>query len=398
MAEALSSIRISEGQTFSLGADEADYLSRALGGHLQPRPGGYVIQHLAGHLRLPKRTLILESEKANGASLFSWMVFADPALRRMRVLGSASSSAQAGDASAIAARCFIDELAQALRRYGLLRIYRSEKHRTATIRGRIDFSELTRSGGNLGKTPCVVWHRLPDTPLNRFLCAAVGVVEADPILRSGNRSALASLPEVFVGVPPTIDPALERSSIRLARQELGFANALAWARLLISASGALEGQRLSGRSFIVNLDDLFEQAIVQSLKLAGIRHRPKRLLSYEAVAGERVESRSFQTDVFCHDPRFEPCVIDAKYKHTVSSSNLQQLVTYCTLAGVTKGVVAMPASASVEADHFRFTPAYGNPIEIAVVKFDTSGRSVEAWKHHAAGFVERLVGGWRQAA
>ena len=55
--------------------------------------------------------------------------------------------------------------------------------RASTLRGSVDFAALARAGGDLSRTPCIAWERLPKTPLNQLFAQALHVIRRDPLMR-----------------------------------------------------------------------------------------------------------------------------------------------------------------------------------------------------------------------
>lgn len=86
-----------------------------------------------------------------------------------------------------------------------------------------------------------------------------------------------------------------------------------------------------------------------------------------------------------------PLVVDAKYKTSVASANLQQIVTYCDLTGARKAFLVVPAGYDAVAS-FVFNAGSGaDSVSIEVVELSTNARSVDEWRGSAAALVDSIM-------
>jgi 5-methylcytosine-specific restriction endonuclease McrBC regulatory subunit McrC len=380
------SLVIYENETCSLAGADRAYLQALLGGNFEPRADGFAVSRLVGHVQLPSaQTLFIRSKKASAAALFAWTAYVDPSLRALQFLGSSADSAEEGDFFPWLARVFVHEFLGAARRHGLLRRYRRVHVESGTIRGAIDFAKLARLGAAAARIPCNTWERLPQTPLNQTLAAALRRIERDPATRLACRSDLPAALTALAEVRPVPDPGLLSGRTPLRRNERHFQDLLALARLILETSGFGEGEKTRGPAFLLNLETLFELAVARALADADIGAIPKAPARYaKKLPGQGWTRASMQMDVFIPDLDGQAVVVDAKYKTQVSSGNLQQMVAYCLLSGATNAVLAFPAGFVPSGTRYRFSNQLpgGEDRNIDVITGDlaTHGRSLGEWR------------------
>ena len=383
-------MEIFENAAFVVEGDDLAFLQGTLGGNLERRREGWAITRVVGHLALPSgEALRIRSSKASGASILAWMAFVDPALAGLRSLGRVPESVDGGDIGALAARLFFTELFEALGRFGLGRRYLRTRTLGSAVRGRIDFPALVRQGGDLSKLPCRVWERLPDTPLNRLLAAAVDTIAHDPVLRIGFATDVRRAQAALAGVPPRPSTVVS-GTWELDRAERPFLAAQALARILVQGALLGEGAASAGLGFLVNLEVLFEKTVVRALTSVS------QVLAKAPVKYVRIDQNGYRStgsmemDVFMPTSPIGPVVVDAKYKSSLSSANLQQMVAYCFAMGASSGVLVVPRSADTEFRAYEVTPtgcwkvSDRSAIAIRVLDLDTSARTVEQWRAAAS--------------
>ena len=383
---------VEEGVAFDVAGDDRAHLARALGRNLQWSAAGVIIWGMVGHLRLPSgTTLAIRSKKAPAACLLSWASYVDPSLSDLKNLRQFDEIGDDGDVGEALAGLFVRELLSVTGAHGLRRRYRRVMTRSATLRGAIDFAALSRAGGDLSRTPCVAWERLPRTPLNQFFARALQVIRRDPLMRRAVGGIVNDLQAVFVDVPPGVDADLMAGRRPLERDELPFGAACALARMLLRDAGLGTGEADRGLGFLVRLDALFEKAVVKALRDAGLPAEAKRPAAYLRL-GEEGSSRhaNRELDCFLRMPDGRGLVIDAKYKSDVSWSNIDQMLSYCHLTGVTEAVLVFPAGQLKDRRAYELRSPERRSVRVALAEFDTSGRSVASWRANGLAFVECL--------
>lgn len=384
---------IEEGAPFEIAGEDRAHLARLLRGSLQWREDGVAVWGVVGHVRLPSGdTLAIRSKKAPAACLLSWASYVDPSLSDLKNVRQLDDVGDDGDVGEALAVLFVRELLAVAGAHGIRRRYRRVPTRSATIRGSIDFAALSRAGGDLSRTPCVVWERLPKTALNQLFAAALQLIRRDQLMRRAVGGVIGDLEAVFAEVPPAVDPDLLAGRRPLERDELPFGSACALARLILREAGVSTGEEERGLGFLVRLDSLFEKAVVKALRDAGLDAVPKVPVSYLRVGTDEAASTSGQLilDCFLRRRGLEGIVIDAKYKSDVSPSNIDQMLTYCHLTGVSQAVLVFPAGQLRDRRTFELAGPTGRAVRVHLVEFETSGRSLTTWRVNGNALAERL--------
>lgn len=384
-------LEIIENETFSgLSDGELAHLERRLGGRLERRRGGHAVVRRVGHVVLPGgRLLRIRSSKAPAHALLAWLGYVDPTLQSFSADAISPHLADTGDLAGLLARLYVGALLHACARCGLLRDYRRASARGASIRGRIEFARLVADGHNLAKLPCATWTRAADTPLNRFFAAALRRVMADPCMRAAAEDGVAAAARLFQGIPAEVTEALLRPRVQLQRSQEAFQAASELARCILQHGGLSDGSELPGLAFVIDLERLFERAVLRAFGDAPHACEPKRVVQYTARTRSEAEQRWMQLDLLCHSPDGQ-IVIDAKFKHEVHADDVQQMVTYCFLTGAHRAALILPGDDTSDEICELRSPS-GASLEIRVVRLDTCATSVTAWRSNAASMVERVI-------
>ncbi len=378
-------LRARENETFRLDQKDADYLTRLLGGRFERRHGGYAVCRLVGQVLLPsRRILVVHSQKAPDAGVLAWAAYADPRLAGLRMLTGALPLGSQADLTAVTVGLFLRELMTVVRKQGLRRDYQRVRVRSSTIRGRIDFHRLASTGGDVARMPCVSWERLPETPLNRLISAALACVDRIPGLPSDLRRLRSEAGAPFAHVPPSVDRELLSGKKQLGRLEAPYELVLALALMILAGSGIQERQRGEmSPAFFINIERLFEMAVARALEESPLRARAKVPAHYMVqYAGRAPERRSMEMDVFFSESPVGPVVVDAKYKTRVSSSNIQQMTAYCLMARSTRGLLILPAG-HVDVNQVLIVGPPEGAAKIGILELDTSAADLAGWQANA---------------
>jgi hypothetical protein len=378
-------VQVYENEGFDLTDPDLGYLKARLRGHVERRADGWAITRNVGHVALPSgRHLQIRSRKATDAAVLAWIAYTDPALASLRLLGDVPDATGAGDVGALAARLFVREMLEVLGQRGLLKRYQQLRVRTATVRGAIDFARLSRTGGELSRMPCVVWERRRQTRLNRLLAAVIECIWRDRLLRDACRCELPTLRGLYADVRAESDPALRDGRVELQRDETPFEVALALGRLVLHGVELGEGDESSGPSYLVNVERLFERAVVRAFQRAGLAGIPQASIAYHLRVGTGPDTAaSMAIDYLLTDPRHLLAVVDAKFKRTVTSDNLQQVVTYCYCTGSRRGFLILPSGPDgLTTRRYVFGRRGGREDSIALetIGFAVDSTSVAGWE------------------
>lgn len=380
--------------TAELHAQDLHRLACLLGGAWQTRNGTYVVAHVVGHVALPSGLVLrIRSKKAPVASVMAWSSYVDPLLADLHILGELETSAQEADVATVVARVFLAVLAKAVSRDGLARRYQQSTAVSASVRGRIDFTRLVRQAGDASRVPCLIWERRPSSPAMRLLAATLTCVARDPVMRAAAPAQLEMLLRAFAEVSPQIDPVLLAGRAQVERNEQGYSLPVTLARFIVRSVGLAEGSETDGLSYLVGMNVLFERAVVRALNENGVLAHAKWPLRHERVHDDgacRAGVSPMELDAFCPNIGQGGLVVDAKYKDSISSANLQQMLAYCMLTGATHGVLAVPAGLLSDRRSFRFSPAAGKPVMVHLVEFDVRGKTVNEWRVAASEFAGRV--------
>ena len=390
----MTSLFVEEGQAIALEPVESEHLQRLLGGLVDVRDGRVTVSRVVGHVRLPtRRVLRIRSPKAPASSVLAWAAYVDPRLQALQFLsGRVPVGGDEGDIASLLARLFVMHLEDAILRHGLLQQYRRSRTESETVRGRIDFAQLTRQGANLARVPCEVWERNQATPLNRFFAAALAACARDGVLRTACDPALSRVQARMSAIAPAVDLQLLAGGRALDRAERPFAPVIALARILLTGVGVVEGAEKLGSGFLINLETLFERTVVRAFRDNGIDVTAKSPLSYARVDGASMDAATgFEIDAFCRGLPAGDVVVDAKYKRHISSNNLHQMIAYCALTGATHAAFIVPAGMVVDRRTYVFEHIGASAkLRIDVHEFATDATDIAGWRTNAALLAARL--------
>lgn len=423
----MSTLDVWEGESFEMvDSRDLDWLGRRLRGSLRRRPDGWEVVQRVGWMRLPSGSdFRIRSRKANPRAILAWLAYADPSLRDLEISARGPVNAADGELDGFIAAAFAATVLDAVARHGLGRGYERTAVEGSTVRGRIDFARLSRQGGNLARLPCTTWLRLPSTPVNAFLAAALQRVRRVPALSGAIPAELPRLTVVLDGVRPSVAQHILDGSRPLPRNELAFAPAVALARLILTRTGLGDGSDRVGASFLIDIAALFERTVAAGFREAGFDSSAQHVIPYtahEAATADASSPGRFYADVLVRGADGRKTVVDAKYKHRVSSANLHQVVAYAALVGANSAALVVPADSQDVGRVFRFdlpgrSDAHGGSrLAVRVVGLRTDGTSTSDWRaaardvaREAAGLgaggrvahegapdeVVRLAGSWR---
>ncbi|GAB4567189.1 MAG: hypothetical protein Tsb0020_19530 [Haliangiales bacterium] len=391
----MTRVEVYENEPFDVNPKQEEALQDALGGRVKRKGRRKVRIHgVAGHVRLKNGELWhIRSRKSGAACLLTWLAYADPQLSALRLLDPLPEQTQAGDLAPLVARAFCITTWRAIQTSGLLRAYHRQPVRASVIRGRIDFARLVHSGGDLSRTPCITFLRLPQTPLNRLLAAAVAQIRRDPILRAAAGASLPPLATALAEISPHVDNALLKAHLPLSRLEQPFASSHALACLILRSAGLASGATHDGAGFLVDLANLFERAVARAFHDAPYESEAKRALPVLRQSGSArpPQTTTMQIDVYLSDLCGHKVIVDAKYKTKVSTANLQQVITYCVASGARQAALIFPVGHLNDTRTYVLTPDHGAPYRIHLVEFDLTQTSLSGWHEAGRSVVDTLA-------
>lgn len=225
---------------------------------------------------------------------------------------------------------------------GLIRSYRPESDRLTALRGRIDFPTQLRQPGLPSPIACRFDEYTADVAENRYLLAAVERVLRVAGVDPKTRSLLQHTRGRFEEVTPVLPTAAQLDAIPYTRLNEHYRPAMRLCRLIIeNLSLADHLGSAAASSFLINMNDLFEDWVTRKLR-AALRNRLVVIgqSQLKLDVGRKV---SIAPDFEFRDRDHAVYVGDVKYKLTGSglarSSDYYQLLAYCTTLGLPEGVL-----------------------------------------------------------
>ncbi|MBA3550045.1 MAG: hypothetical protein H0T76_26500 [Nannocystis sp.] len=347
------------------------------------RRSGWAFVRAVGHVVLPSGCVLrIRSAKAPAHALAAWLAYTDPSLRDIVLDRDIDAVTEEGEISGLLAAIYVQLLTRACMSSGVTRVYQPVQAVSPYIRGRIDFTRHAVRGHDWSKIPCTSWMRVPDSPLNCFLVAALERARRDPLVSTRLAGALAGASHLLAGIPARIEDSLLYGRAPLQRNEWPFQGAYRLARLILQNQRLGDGQRLPGFAFILNLERLFEKAVATAFARAGVDCKARAPVTYVERLSRTSGHRSMYLDLLCQTAD-GLLVVDAKFKHEVSAGNLQQMVTYCFLSGARRAWLILPGEPR-ESSTFCFNAPDGQSIIIETRFLATNAASLGAWEQNGA--------------
>ena len=252
-----------------------------------------------------------------------------------------------------------------LEREGLYRIYKPVTERLNGIRGRLDASAYVRSTigrGLSSQAVCSYYLFSVDTLLNRVIKRAIHKLGSDLAAQECRdtvlRRKLAHFSDFFDGVALDDDPYL----VELARQYLEqhkipdlrsyYLNILDVCFVVLGGKGVHLVEKIgpsSMHSFIVNMEDAFEQYVRQVLqKAAGLRAMSLPVLNGNSEGLSRlfVDNVKYaaKPDLVIGEVGATRALGDVKYKVKLSETDRYQLIAHSLAYGVKLCFIVTPSS------------------------------------------------------
>ena len=294
---------------------------------------------------------------------------------------------RADDVLEAVAQVFTHRTQQAIRR-GLLRGYRREEEALNTVRGQIRFADQIRRRFGLPLPIEVAYDEYTeDIEQNRLLKTAIHRLAHTEIRSVATRQEVRRLRPAFEMVQLGSYPRGAVPEIRYTRLDEHYRPAVELARLIIDNSSLeLSGGRVSGASFLIDMNVLFEQflyvALMEALGLSKDQWRRGESLYLDE--GKRIKMEpdlSWWSTGRTQNKGLPRFVGDAKYKKLDEKSyenqrrphfrhaDIYQMLAYCTAADLPSGLLIYAAGVDEPAE-YRINHA-GKTIEVA--SLDLSG-------------------------
>lgn len=225
---------------------------------------------------------------------------------------------------------------------GVDRSYVEEADRVVALRGRIDWPAQTRAVGLPTPIACRYDEWSLDTRANRIVAAAALALLRNPAVPPQSAFTLRRLLKLLAGVGPLRPDDLSAHHDVLTRLNEHYRTAVHLARLVLRAGGPTQGAgHTAVSSFMVNMNDVFEDYVFASLKrrLRGTWGVDKRRVPLDVAHHVPTEPDLLFTD----QSGWNVLVADSKYKLISDgrgrNADYYQLLAYCTSLGLSRGVL-----------------------------------------------------------
>lgn len=225
---------------------------------------------------------------------------------------------------------------------GVDRSYVEEADRVVALRGRIDWPAQTRAVGLPTPIACRYDEWSLDTRANRIVAAAALALLRNPAVPPQPAFTLRRLLRLLAGVGPLRPDDLSAQHDFLTRLNEHYRTTVQLARLVLHAGGLAQGAgHAAVSSFMVNMNDVFEDYVFASLKqrLRGTWEVDKRKVPLDIAGHMPTEPDLLFTDRLGANA----LVADSKYKLTSDgrgrNADYYQLLAYCTSLGLRRGVL-----------------------------------------------------------
>ena len=248
---------------------------------------------------------------------------------------------------------FTHHTRQAIHR-GLLRGYRREEDALNTVRGRIRFGDQVQSRFDIPLPVEVAFDEFTeDIEKNRLLKAAIERLGHTFIRSQAARQEVRRLRPSFSAVGLDSYPRGAIPEVSYTRLDEHYRPAVELARLILDNSSLeLQGGKVAGASFLIDMNKVFERFLYVGLREAlGLRARQWRheaclMLDEQGHIGMKPDF-SWWTSAGAGDGSMPLFVGDAKYKkpegERFEHADIYQMLAYCTAADLSSGTLVYAA-------------------------------------------------------
>ncbi|WP_028709012.1 McrC family protein [Propionicicella superfundia] len=305
---------------------------------LSPGPHGYLIRasSYVGSISVPGIVLhiVPKVPVANVLYLMAWST--------ERIAFSQSEIGQAtGSLTAAVATWYARMLERSLV-LGVDRAYVEETDRVIALRGRIDWPAQAKAVSLPTPIACRYDDWSIDTRPNRIAAAAALALLRNPAVPPQSAFTLRRLLKLLAGVGPLRPDDLSGHTDVLTRLNEHYRSTVQLARIILRAGGPSQGAgRTAVSSFMINMNDVFEDFVFASLKhqLRGTWGIDKHKVPLDVA--HRVPT---EPDLlFADQSGTNVLVADSKYKLISAgrgrNADYYQLLAYCTSLGLPRGVL-----------------------------------------------------------
>lgn len=304
---------------------------------LTPSAHGYLVRASShvGSIAVPGIVLhvLPKVPVANVLHLMTWST--------ERIAFSQDESAHAAGSLTAAVAAWYARMLERTLVLGVDRSYVEEADQVVALRGRIDWPAQIGAVGLPTPIACRYDEWSLDTRANRIVAAAALALLRNPAVPPQSAFTLRRLLKLLAGVSPLRPDDLHAHDV-LTRLNEHYRTVVQLARLVLHAGGPAQGAgHAAVSSFMVNMNDVFEDCVFASLKqrLRGTWGVEKRKVPLDIAGHVPTEPDLLFTDRFGTNV----LVADSKYKLTSDgrgrNADYYQLLAYCTSLGLHRGVL-----------------------------------------------------------
>ena len=248
------------------------------------------------------------------------------------------------DVLAAIAQIFCDLVEQRVRE-GLYRAYVEQEENRAVIRGRIVFLEdLRRNCLTRQRVYCRFADFTWDIEENQIIRQVLHLLSGWGFY-SGLRLRLSQLDSALSEITPTAMPGAVIGHFRYNRFNEDYRPIHQLCRLFLEGNSLSEQLGiLDSRTFLLDMNELFEQFITQLLDSAS--RGPITIEPQSSLYLDEQDKVSMRPDILVKCDGIPVLVADCKYKRTESDAyknhDYYQVLSYCIATGVRRGVLVYP--------------------------------------------------------
>jgi 5-methylcytosine-specific restriction enzyme subunit McrC len=225
---------------------------------------------------------------------------------------------------------------------GVVRAYRTEDGRLATVRGRIDIAGQIRKPAHVTTIACIYDEYTADVLENRYLKRAVRVILRVPGVGEDTRRLLRNCLSRFEDVTDVWVRPESLDEVRFTRLNAHYEAPMRLARLVLLNLGLLDRAGSNdASSFLLNMNELFQRFMTERLR--HLLHGRLDVIDEERVALGYRNAVAMYPDLRFDRAGVPVLVGDLKYKLAADargrSSDYYQLLAYATALGLQSGVL-----------------------------------------------------------
>lgn len=253
-------------------------------------------------------------------------------------------------------REFATSLFEALKRLTPKRYVREEENLNY-LKGKIKFSENIRYNcTNQAKFYCEYDEFSENNPLNQlFLFVSTCLYNISN--NSYNKKLLKFIINYYSDISFVRFDKFKIQKIKLTRSQEFFKKPFNLAKMFVEKTSVdLSKNKFENITLVWDMNKLFEEFIYELIRRKIPEYKPKAQKARRLLRRKNETRRDSKVDILIEEPQI---IIDTKYKKfknfdDISSSDIYQVTTYCTLYGYKKAILLYPQYDDIEPDEKGF--------------------------------------------